>query len=117
MIKRKEVSAFNRRVKEFHNIDNFKENNFTSYGVLEKEFKNNNYGLTERNNEEKTDHKRYRNRNLSSLAAENSLDFQFDGNMSARQNLVESLKSNIFNGDVKIYFQKRKKYFLKKRLL
>ena len=38
--------------------------------------------------------------NLSSLEAQNSIEFNFNSSLNPRQNLVESLKSNIFNDKV-----------------
>jgi hypothetical protein len=112
VLKGKEVSAFNRRIKEFHNIDNFKEKEFCSYAVLEKEFKSSNVGFMTERSSNKEGQKLRKYRNLSALEAQNSLDFNYDGSLTARQNLVESLKSNIFNDDVMNHLFDRKKSIL-----
>ena len=84
-------------IKEFYNIDNYKEKEFSSISVLEKELKKNNMDIS-RNKENKIDFRK--SNNLSSLEAQNSIEFNFNSSLNPRQNLVESLKSNIFNDKV-----------------
>ena len=84
-------------IKEFYNIDNYKEKEFSSISVLEKELKKNNMDVS-RNKENKIDFRK--SNNLSSLEAQNSIEFNFNSSLNPRQNLVESLKSNIFNDKV-----------------
>jgi len=110
VLKKKEISAFNRRIKEFHNIENFREKEFSSIAIMEKEFKSNDIGIFNENPNSKKEFKK--SRNLTALEVSNTTNYVFDANKSARDNFIKSMESNIFNNKEVSFNLLRKKPIL-----